>query len=572
MKQVIKTFIKFSGPNKYLLYWSLILAAISAPLGDIVSQFLFSRILDRLSKHSFDDMLLLLLGSFILALLLRFFTSRYSISLMQTVQTDTMKRMSNTMAGHFFRQSITWFKSKDNAVLVDKQNQFPKSFEDTYDTFGFHLVGNFSTIPAIYIFLLYYVPYFGIGICLSSGLFVYWIYKISMKNSVLFKNARRSKNRMNELLSDQIENITSIIGYGREDYETTKYETVSNIYYEKLLHAWEKNSAIRAYIDFFPVVMASVSLGITCYMMYLNTLLFADFILVNTLVTSASYKISSLGKVLKTLRQSITDAQESIQILETDAAVVDTGEIELEALQTIEFKDVTFRYPNTKKNIFEKFNMLIPAGRKYAIVGPSGSGKSTLLQILRREMEIEDGQILINGIDYREYKLSTYRAAFANVPQHPTLFNATLLENIVYARPDASEQDVKRILEISQAEEIVEKYPERLTEKGFDNFSGGEKQRVAIARALLSMRPVVLMDEPTSALDAGTEANFKDAIDRIPADYTTITVAHRLSTIKDVDQIFVLRDGKLIETGTHQTLIEKNGEYAEMVKIQSMEF
>jgi len=236
----------------------------------------------------------------------------------------------------------------------------------------------------------------------------------------------------------------------------------------------------------------------------------------------------------------------------------------------IEFKRVTFGY-DQDRIILNNVNFSVPAGKTVAIVGPSGGGKSTISRLLFRFYDVNEGGIFIDKQSLKEVSQDSVRKIIGIVPQDTVLFNDTIEYNIRYGRLDATKEEVKKVVKLAQLEKFIGRLPKGyetlVGERGL-KLSGGEKQRVAIARMLLKEPVIMLFDEATSALDSHTEKEIHRAIQTVSAGHTTMIIAHRLSTVVDADEILVLRDGQIVESGTHQDLLDKKGEYAEMWKKQ----
>ena len=244
-----------------------------------------------------------------------------------------------------------------------------------------------------------------------------------------------------------------------------------------------------------------------------------------------------------------------------------------------EFKNVEFTYPSRKdQKVLKSFNCVFEAGKTTALVGPSGSGKSTIIQLLERFYDPTGGQVLLDGDDIKTVNLQSMRQLIGYVGQEPVLFNASIRENMLFAKPDATEEEIIQALKDANAWSFIQK---KMGTTGIDTqvggsggqLSGGQKQRIAIARAFLKQPKIILLDEATSALDKMNEKAIQDAIDNYRTkigNITTIVIAHRLSTIIDADKIVVMKNGELVEMGSHHTLLEKypDGVYAGFCKKQ----
>jgi ATP-binding cassette subfamily B multidrug efflux pump len=236
----------------------------------------------------------------------------------------------------------------------------------------------------------------------------------------------------------------------------------------------------------------------------------------------------------------------------------------------IEFKNLSFKYK--RKWILRDFNLKIKPGERVGLVGPSGAGKTTLVNLLMRFYDPNKGEILVDGQNIRDISQDSLRENIAFIPQEPTMFNRTLRENIAYGKENATDNEIRRAAKRAAAHEFImgtdKKYDSMVGDRGI-KLSGGQKQRVAIACAFLKDAPILVLDEATSALDSETEVAIQKSFDELAMGRTTVAIAHRLSTLRNMDRIVVLKDGHIIEQGTHAQLLRKRGEYARLWNMQS---
>lgn len=403
----------------------------------------------------------------------------------------------------------------------------------------------------------------------------------------LYSLNAKKRDDLVSLLHDNIQGIRQIKTFGREDYEISRFDERLRNYFKvvlKLMKTWALYSPLTNFIRAtgLIIVLAIGAKYVMDQQMELGQLV--KFLLFLNMFYEPINRLHPLNQLLQSARAS---GKRVFEILDETPTIVDKpgaldhfGPVQIapgkmaaygRAKGNVEFKNVSFSYQSGVINLSD-INFSAHAGHTVALVGSTGAGKSTLVNLLPRFHDVTQGAVLVDGLDIRDYTLVALRHQIGMVSQEPFLFNGTILDNVLYGRLEATQDELVQSLKDANAYEFIMSFPEQLRtvvgERGV-KLSVGEKQRLSIARALLKDPPILILDEATASVDTLTESLIQEALQRLMKDRTTFVIAHRLSTVRLADMIMVIEHGKIIERGTHIELLSQKGHYSRLVEVQA---
>ena len=417
--------------------------------------------------------------------------------------------------------------------------------------------------------LLYYFNWIYVAIVLATvATYMWFTFAASEWRISIRREMNDSDNDANTKAIDSLLNYETVKYFGNEDLEAKRFDVSMRKYEEASVKTYYSLGVLNSGQALIFTVGTTACMLLCVAGVRAGTLTVGDFVMINALMIQLSIPLNFLGMVYREIKQGLVDLETMFALMEEYPEVQDKPGAKPLAVTsgTIKFENVSFAY-EPERPILKNVSFEVPAGKMVAIVGPSGAGKSTISRILFRFYDIQAGRVTIDGQDIRDVTQKSVRAAIGVVPQDTVLFNDTILYNIRYGRPGASEEEIFEAAKLAQIDEFIRTLPQgykaMVGERGL-KLSGGEKQRVAIARTILKGPPILVLDEATSALDSHTEKEIQDALDRVAKNRTSLVIAHRLSTIIHADQIIVLEKGTVAEQGTHAELIAKGGLYASL--------
>ncbi|RJU82764.1 MAG: ABC transporter ATP-binding protein [Candidatus Poseidoniales archaeon] len=491
-------------------------------------------------------------------------------NLAQTVQHELRLDTFN----HVQKQGMGWFDERQKgdilAILNDDINQLER-FLDKGANDLLQVSTTVLVVGGVFLFISWQVALFAV---LPIPVILWGSFKYQKSLEPRYAEVRKSAGAMNALLENDLSGMSTIQSFTAEERELKRVEALSNDYREA------NKEAIRLSAAFTPLIRMAILCGFTAtlllggWMTLENTLAVGAYSVLVFMTQRLLWPLTRLGETFDLYQRAMASSTRVLDVL-TSPTEVKQGEYSPD-VQTIEkssiiFSDVGFAYPG-REPVFENMNLEIIQGQTVGVVGSTGAGKTTLIRLLLRFAEPDNGSISWAGHTLPEWNLEQLRSSMALVDQHITLFPTTILENIRYGNPNAEDGEVLEAAKLAEVVDFVEELPDQwatLVGEGGHRLSGGQRQRLAIARAVLKDAPLLILDEATSAVDNETEAALQRSINKISKGRTAVIIAHRLSTVRNADRILVLNNGKIVEDGTHDDLVEMSGIYSRMWAVQT---
>ncbi|MDE2019453.1 MAG: ABC transporter ATP-binding protein [Patescibacteria group bacterium] len=571
------------------VYWPLLLlcgAGMVAAIGaDMVSPLVFKRFIDllaidpihRTARGNLSSIYhtVVLIG---LVMVLSWTGWRSCSMAVMKFESRVMKDLTDHCFAYLQNHSYKFFTDNFQGSLVKRVNRFAAGFEVIADQIAMDAGQTAIRVVCVigilfwrnamlgWVFLAWTIVF----VCFNV-FFAKWKLKFDLARAEL-------DTKVTGRLSDTIGNSINLKLFAGIERETSHFEELTDEHCGARFTSWKlgwysdglQGLSIRA-LEIVVFLMA-----IRYWMQGILTV--GDFIMLRSYLSQLTEEVRGLGGYIRRIYEAMADANEMTEILLTPHEIKDAERAHALVAKkgVVEFRNVSFAYTSDAGLVLQDFNLKTKPGERVGIVGPSGGGKSTILKLLVRLHDVNDGTILIDHQNIAAVTQNSLHQKVAFVPQEPVLFHRSLMENIRYSKPEATDEEVIRAAKLAHCHEFISGFPQGyetlVGERGI-KLSGGQRQRVAIARAILMDAPILVLDEATNALDSESEMYVQDSLAKLVLGRTVIAVAHRLSTIRKMDRIVVVKDGQIIEEGNHDLLLKlKNGLYQKLWNLQSSDF
>ncbi|AWK41479.1 lipid A ABC transporter ATP-binding protein/permease MsbA [Photorhabdus laumondii subsp. laumondii] len=497
------------------------------------------------------------------------FVSSYCIS---WVSGKVVMQMRRRLFSHMMGMPVSFFDQQSTGTLLSRITYDSEQVASSSSSALITVVREGASIIGLFVLMFYYSWQLSLILIVIAPIVSLVIRVVSKRFRSISKNMQNSMGQVTASAEQMLKGHKEVLIFGGQNVETERFNKVSNHMRQQGMKMVSASSISDPIIQ----LIASFALAFVLYAAsfpdIMETLTAGKITVVFSSMIALMRPLKSLTNVNAQFQRGMAACQTLFSILDMEQEK-DDGKLELKkANGDIEFRNVTFCYPTKELPALQNISMYIPAGKIVALVGRSGSGKSTIANLLTRFYDVNEGNIFLDGHDLREYKLSSLRGQVALVSQNVHLFNDTVANNIAYASENRySREEIEKAAEMAYAMDFIRKLDNGLDTMIGENgvlLSGGQRQRIAIARALLRDSPVLILDEATSALDTESERAIQAALDELQKNRTSLVIAHRLSTIENADEILVVEDGHIVERGDHLSLLERNGVYSQLHRMQ----
>lgn len=559
------------APHKAGLFVAAIALILNAA-GDTLMLSLLKPLLDDGFGKADRSVMLWMPLAVIGLMLIRGVTSYISSYCISWVSGNVVMRMRRRLFSHMMGMPVAFFDQQSTGTLLSRITYDSEQVASSSSSALVTVVREGASIIGLFIMMFYYSWQLSLILIVLAPVVSFAIRLVSKRFRNISKNMQNTMGQVTTSAEQMLKGHKEVLIFGGQDVESERFGKVSNRMRQQGMKLVSASSISDPVIQLIASLALAFVLYAASFPSVMDTLTAGTITVVFSSMIALMRPLKSLTNVNAQFQRGMAACQTLFSILDSEQEN-DNGSREItRAKGDIEFREVTFTYPGRDTPALRNINLSLPAGKTVALVGRSGSGKSTMASLLTRFYDIQQGEILLDGHDLREYTLRSLRNQVALVSQNVHLFNDTIASNIAYARSEQySREEIEKAATMAHAMDFINKMDNGLDTIIGENgvlLSGGQRQRIAIARALLRDCPILILDEATSALDTESERAIQSALDELQKNRTSLVIAHRLSTIEKADEIVVVEDGQIVERGTHATLLAEKGAYAQLHKMQ----
>ncbi|MFN2340854.1 MAG: ABC transporter ATP-binding protein [Halanaerobium sp.] len=543
-------------------------------LFSMIPGYLNRRIIDDVINNQKMELLAGFLVAYVVANLLRAAVIMVHRYYTESLSQNILRDLKQDLYDHLQKLSFNYFNHNRTGELMSRMTGDMEAVRMLFAEGMFHFVRSIFYVVLVMAVLIPESLKLSLVSLALSPLIGFFAYRLGVRIKPIFKQVRRQYSDLNSTVQENISGIRIVKAFHQQCYEMEKFDEENNDYFTK------NYNAAKIWSKYFPIMEFLGGMSTVLLLFYGGRLVIQNEITLGVWMQFNSYlwmlimPMRMIGHLVNMFSRTSASAERIFDVLETEPEIKNKeNAISVDRIKgEVEFKNVSLSYE--EEDILKNISFHASSGETVAIMGATGSGKSSLINLIPRYYEVTEGEVLIDGIDNRDYDLQNLRSQVSIVMQDVFLFSESIANNIAYGQPGLDLEKIKRAASVSSAREFVEEmesgFEEVIGERGM-GLSGGQKQRVSLARAIVEESPILILDDATSAVDMETEHQIQQALEAMDKKSTVFLIAHRISSVRNADQILILDQGEIIERGSHAELIRKKGHYYRMFKEQYKE-
>ncbi len=495
----------------------------------------------------------------------------YQVFLTSRIGYTMVNALRGELFDHLQRLSLSFHNRARTGELLNKVTSDTNMLKDVFAESALTFLTSALTISGMFVVMFALEWKLALVVLATFPVLFLTLFHVLKQVRKSVRRQRRNEGKVASRIGELLMSVPLVQAFGRERFERERFESETAESMEESIRTARREAAASRLVEVVSTAGVAVAVLYGGYRVLDGAMTPGDLLVFVAYIREIYKPVRTVARLSARTSRAAVSAERISEILEIEPEITDLPDaIEARNLRgEIEFRNVSFGY-EPGKPILKNISFHLPAGRRIALVGASGAGKSTIANLILRLYDTTEGSVLIDGWDVRRYQRESLRHEIGVVLQDTILFGTTVRENIAYGKPDATDEEIRQAAREVHADDFIERLPDGYDEvlgEGGSTISGGQRQRICLARALVKRPSILIMDEPTSAVDADSEALIRDAVRHLQQDKTTLLIAHQLQSVQDADWILVLKDGSVVEQGSHEELLRRGGYYCELFRI-----